>query len=70
MLDNDTPFALAVVGAAGSGKSTIALQIAERSGAMYLDKDALAGPLVNALLTSPGGYQPRSVKATLSIETK
>jgi len=54
MLDNDTPFALAVVGAAGSGKSTIALQIAERSGAMYLDKDALAGPLVNALLTAQG----------------
>lgn len=50
MLDSDAPFALAVVGAAGSGKSTVAMEIARRCGAAYLDKDRLAGPLVEAAL--------------------
>ena len=48
------PFALAVVGAAGSGKTTVALEIARRAGATYLDKDALAGPLVEAAMEAQG----------------
>jgi predicted kinase len=47
-------FALAVVGGAGSGKSTVAQRIARRTGATYLDKDALAGPLVEAALRAQG----------------
>lgn len=47
-------FALAVVGAAGSGKSTIALEIARRTDATYLDKDSLAGPLVEAAMHARG----------------
>ena len=54
MLDDDMPFALAVVGAAGSGKTTVALEIARRSGATYLDKDSLAGPLVEAAMEAQG----------------
>ena len=53
-LDVDMPFALAVVGAAGSGKTTVALEIARRSGAVYLDKDSLAGPLVEAAMEAQG----------------
>ena len=53
-LDDDMPFALAVVGAAGSGKTTVALEIARRSGATYLDKDSLAGPLVEAAMEAQG----------------
>lgn len=54
MLEGDMPFALAVVGAAGSGKSTVALEIARESGAVYLDKDRLAGPLVEAAMQAQG----------------
>ena len=54
MLDDDVPFALAVVGAAGSGKSTIALESARRTAATYLDKDSLAGPLVEAVMAAQG----------------
>lgn len=53
-LGGDMPFALAVVGAAGSGKTTVALEIARRAGATYLDKDALAGPLVEAAMEAQG----------------
>lgn len=48
------PFALVVVGSAGSGKSTVARELARRCSAAYLDKDALAGPLVEAALASAG----------------
>ncbi|MDQ4213715.1 ATP-binding protein [Microbacterium capsulatum] len=48
------PFAVAVVGPAGSGKSTVARELARRSSAMYLDKDTLAGPLVEAALAASG----------------
>lgn len=48
------PFALVVVGSAGSGKSTVARELARRCSAAYLDKDALAGPLVEAALESAG----------------
>jgi len=47
-------FALVVVGSAGSGKSTLAREIARRCGAAYLDKDALAGPLVEVALSTGG----------------
>jgi predicted kinase len=47
-------FALVVVGAAGSGKSTVALEIARRSGATYLNKDSLAGPLVEVVMRAQG----------------
>ena len=55
-------FALAVVGAAGSGKSTIARSIASRTGAIYLDKDSLAGPLVEAAMLAQG--QPHDERET------
>ncbi|NQX18295.1 AAA family ATPase [Rathayibacter sp. VKM Ac-2857] len=51
------PFALVVVGSAGSGKSTVARELARRCTAAYLDKDALAGPLVEAALAG-GGHSP------------
>lgn len=47
-------FAIAVVGPAGSGKSTVARELARRAGAVYLDKDTLAGPLVEAALAASG----------------
>ncbi|MCM6761661.1 AAA family ATPase [Rathayibacter sp. ZW T2_19] len=47
-------FALVVVGSAGSGKSTLAREIARRCRAVYLDKDALAGPLVEVALATSG----------------
>jgi predicted kinase len=53
-LDDEMTFALAVVGAAGSGKSTVALEVARRSGATYLDKDSVAGPLVEAAMRAQG----------------
>jgi predicted kinase len=48
------PLAFLVVGPAGSGKSTVAREIARRARAAYLDKDAIAGPLVELLLASRG----------------
>lgn len=48
------PLAVAVVGAAGSGKSTVAREIARKTDAAYLDKDSLAGPLVNAAMAARG----------------
>lgn len=48
------PFAVAVVGPAGSGKSTVARELARRAAAVYLDKDTLAGPLVEAALAASG----------------
>ncbi|MET0716347.1 MAG: AAA family ATPase [Mycetocola sp.] len=60
MLDGDTPFALAVVGSAGSGKSTIARVVARRARAAYIDKDSVAGPLVDAAMQAQG--QPLEVR--------
>ncbi|ROQ60381.1 putative kinase [Rathayibacter sp. PhB152] len=47
-------FALVVVGSAGSGKSTVAREIARQCRAVYLDKDALASPLVEVALSTGG----------------
>jgi len=52
------PFALVVTGSAGSGKSTIAVSIARRCGATYLDKDSLAGAMVDAAMIAQG-HSPR-----------
>jgi predicted kinase len=46
-----------VIGAAGSGKSTIAQRLAREYGAAYLDKDAMSARFVEAALVS-AGYDP------------
>ena len=46
-----------VIGTAGSGKSTIAQQLARRHGAAYLDKDAMSARFVEAALVA-AGYDP------------
>jgi predicted kinase len=43
-----------VIGPAGSGKSTLSALIAQRTGAVYLDKDSLATPFTEALLEQAG----------------
>lgn len=47
-------FAVAIVGPAGSGKSTVARALAQRANAVYLDKDSLAGSLVEIALATSG----------------
>lgn len=49
-----TPSVMIVVGSAGSGKSTVAKRIAQRYGALYLDKDSMVGELVGFGLESNG----------------
>jgi predicted kinase len=44
------PVAYITLGSAGSGKSTLSKQISRITGAVYLDKDTLAGPLVQLAL--------------------
>lgn len=48
------PVAYITLGGAGSGKSTVSRHISEYTGALYLDKDVLAGPLVELALESLG----------------
>lgn len=48
------PSAVFVIGPAGSGKSTIAKQLASTLNAAYLDKDTLAGPFVRHALACAG----------------
>ncbi|MFF1572582.1 AAA family ATPase [Leifsonia sp. NPDC058292] len=48
------PAAYITLGGAGSGKSTVSRHISEYTGALYLDKDVLAGPLVGAALEALG----------------
>lgn len=48
------PSAFITLGGAGSGKSTLSKRLAEVSGAVYLDKDTLAGPLVQLVLEALG----------------
>jgi predicted kinase len=46
-----------VIGTAGSGKTTIAQQLARRHGAAYLDKDAMSARFVETALVA-AGYDP------------
>lgn len=48
------PVAYITLGGAGSGKSTVSRHISEYTGALYLDKDVLAGPLVGLALEAFG----------------
>ncbi len=48
------PVAYITLGGAGSGKSTLSRRLSSLSGALYLDKDALAGPLVQVALEAFG----------------
>lgn len=48
------PAAYITLGGAGSGKSTVSRHISEHTGALYLDKDVLAGPLVGVALEALG----------------
>ena len=49
-----TPTVRIVIGTAGSGKSTIAQQLARQHGAAYLDKDAMSSRFVEAALVAAG----------------
>lgn len=48
------PVAYITLGGAGSGKSTLSRHLSELTGAVYLDKDAIAGPLVSVALEAFG----------------
>jgi predicted kinase len=48
------PAAYITLGGAGSGKSTLSRHLSRLSGAVYLDKDTLAGPLVRVALEALG----------------
>lgn len=48
------PTLFAVIGTAGSGKSTVARRLAIQHGATYLDKDAMSGRFVEAALVAAG----------------
>jgi predicted kinase len=53
-----------VIGTAGSGKSTIAQQLARDYGAAYLDKDAMSARFVEAALLA-AGYDPGDRESNL-----
>ena len=48
--DRGLPVAYITLGGAGSGKSTLSRHLSSLTGAAYLDKDTLAGPLVQVAL--------------------
>lgn len=48
------PDAFITLGGAGSGKSTLSKHLSSLTGAVYLDKDTLAGPLVRVALEAWG----------------
>lgn len=48
------PVAYITLGGAGSGKSTLSRHLSSLTGAVYLDKDTLAGPLVRVALEAWG----------------
>lgn len=53
-LENKTVPILFVIGMAGSGKSTIAREVAKAMSAAYLDKDDISGDFVGAALAANG----------------
>lgn len=50
----ETPSVVVAIGPAGSGKSSVARELAQRLRAVYLDKDTVAGELVDAALELAG----------------
>jgi predicted kinase len=48
------PVAYITLGGAGSGKSTLSKYLSSLTGALYLDKDTIAGPLVRVALEAFG----------------
>ena len=52
--DQALPVAYITLGGAGSGKSTLSRHLSWLTGAVYLDKDTLAGPLVQVALEAFG----------------
>ena len=52
--DRALPVAYITLGGAGSGKSTLSRHLSSLTGAVYLDKDTLAGPLVQVALEAFG----------------
>ncbi|MBG6218681.1 putative kinase [Arthrobacter sp. CAN_A6] len=52
--DQALPVAYITLGGAGSGKSTLSRRLSSLTGAVYLDKDTLAGPLVQVALEAFG----------------
>ncbi|NQX13037.1 AAA family ATPase [Microbacteriaceae bacterium VKM Ac-2855] len=52
--DRTPPVAYITLGGAGSGKSTLSRHLSTITGAVYLDKDTLAGPLVRVALEAFG----------------
>lgn len=52
--DRARPVAYLTLGGAGSGKSTLSRHLSALTGAAYLDKDTLAGPLVRVALDALG----------------
>lgn len=48
------PVAYITLGGAGSGKSTLSRHLSRLTGAVYLDKDTVAGPLVRVALEALG----------------
>lgn len=52
--DQALPVAYITWGGAGSGKSTLSRRLSSLTGAVYLDKDTIAGPLVRVALEAFG----------------
>ncbi|OII18397.1 AAA family ATPase [Curtobacterium sp. MCBA15_013] len=52
--DRARPVAYITLGGAGSGKSTLSKHLSALTGAVYLDKDTIAGPLVRVALEAYG----------------
>lgn len=53
-MTGSSPTAFITLGGAGSGKTTVSRRLSAATGAAYLDKDALAGPLVRFALEALG----------------
>lgn len=51
---DELPVAYITLGGAGSGKSTLSQRLSAETGAVYLDKDTIAGPLVRVALDALG----------------
>ncbi|WP_129660592.1 AAA family ATPase [Rothia halotolerans] len=54
LVANGSPLAFITLGVAGSGKSTVSRELSRMTGAAYLDKDTVTGPLVEFALNALG----------------